>query len=169
MYKADPYYLKGYTDRKDHGEAFRSALKLVFNAAINVDADSIRKVSFALREKMKEELKKDPSKAKFTKEEAQAINKVRGKMIRELLYKKHKPLEDHFFDERLGMVVMNQESRIVLRVLRECVNKKEPILSIFDSFIAKDTTENRTWLSETIINCYTQEFGHRFTGFLTIK
>ena len=72
MYIADPYYLKGYTDRKDHGEAFRGALKLVFNAAINVDADSIRKVSFTLREKMKEELKKDPSKAKFTKEEAEA-------------------------------------------------------------------------------------------------
>ena len=169
MHKADPYYLKGYTNRSDYGEAFRSALKLVFNAAINVDADSIRKVSFALREKMKEELKKDPSKAKFTKEEAQAINKVRGKMIREFLYKKHKPLEDYFFDERLGMVAMNQESRIVLRVLKECVNKKNPVLSIFDSFIAKDTKENRLWLSETITNAYAQEFGYRFTGFLTIK
>ena len=169
MYIADPYYLKGYTDRKDHGEAFRGALKLVFNAAINVDADSIRKVSFALREKMKEELKKDPSKAKFTKEEAEAINKVRGKMIREFLYKKHKSLEGCFFDKGLGMTAMNQESRIVLRVLRECINKQEPILSIFDSFIAKDTKENRLWLSETITNCYAQEFGYRFTGFQTIK
>ena len=169
MYKADPYYLEGYTDKKDHGEAFRNALKLVFNAAINVDEDSIRKVSFALREKMKQELKKKPSEAKYTEEEVRAINKVRGKMIREFLYKKHKFLEGYFFDKGLGMTVMNQESRIVLRVLRECANKKEPVLSIFDSFIAKDTKENRLWLSETITNCYAQEFGHRFTGFQTIK
>jgi hypothetical protein len=166
MHKADPYYLEGYTDRKDHGEAFRNALKLVFNASINKDATGIHGVSLALKYKMKDEWL---PKEKITESAMEEINKVRPKMIRQFLYNKHKPLEDHFFDERLGMVVMNQESRIVLRVLRECVNKKEPVLSIFDSFIAKDTKENRLWLSETITNCYAQEFGYRFTGFQTVK
>jgi hypothetical protein len=166
MHKADPYYLEGYTDRKDHGEAFRNALKLVFNASINKDATGIHGVSLALKYKMKDEWL---PKEKITESAMEEINKVRPKMIRQFLYNKHKPLEDHFFDERLGMVVMNQESRIVLRVLRECVNKKEPVLSIFDSFIAKDTSENRVWLSETITNCYAQEFGYDFAGFQTVK
>ena len=166
MHKADPYYLEGYTDRKDHGEAFRNALKLVFNASINKDATGIHGVSLALKYKMKDEWL---PKEKITESAMEEINKVRPKMIRQFLYNKHKPLEDHFFDERLGMVVMNQESRIVLRVLRECVNKKEPVLSIFDSFIAKDTSENRVWLSETITNCYAQEFGFGFAGFQTVK
>ena len=166
MHKADPYYLEGYTDRKDHGEAFRNALKLVFNASINKDATGIHGVSLALKYKMKDEWL---PKEKITESAMEEINKVRPKMIRQFLYNKHKPLEGHFFDERLGMVVMNQESRIVLRVLRECVNKKEPVLSIFDSFIAKDTSENRVWLSETITNCYAQEFGYDFAGFQTVK
>lgn len=166
MHKADPYYLKGYTDRKDHGKAFRNALKLVFNAAINKDAKGILGVSLALKYKMQDEWL---PKGKITKESMKAINDVRPEMIREFLYKQHKPIKKYFFNESVGMSAMYKESKIALRVIQECLRRKEPVLTIYDSFIAKDTKKNRLWLTETLINAYAQEFEHRFTGFLTIK
>lgn len=155
MYKADPYYLEGYTDSQPFGSVFRKALKNVFNSAINVDVQtrSVRKVSGILEAKLTQWVKD----REITQAEANAINGVRASMIRKFLFERHAPISDYFFKPEIGLLAMNAESRVAMKVIEEFTNLNKPILTIYDSFVVK--REDKVLLGEAIVNNYYQIFG----------
>lgn len=139
--EADPYFLEGYTD-----EDYRSALKLVFNAAINVTNDGKHQgwLTNIIREK---------NISQRVNEEAPAL--------KEKLLAKHPQIP--FFNAEVGSTMMFLESEIVLAVIKEFSKLGKPVLTVHDSFIVK--REDKPLLQETIINAYYRVTG--FTPFLT--
>jgi len=156
LYTADPYYLEGYTDLPAPiGPSFRDALKLVFNAAINVEySKSIhRRLSMTLKVNLNKKLEVGD----ITLEAFNAINAVRMKLIKKFLYEKHHLLKDYYFDAEIGMLAMNAESRIALEIIRRFTRLRKPILSVYDGFIVK--REDKALLLDCMLNCYYQNFG----------
>jgi hypothetical protein len=130
--EADPYYIEGYT-----GEDYRSALKLVFNAAINVTNDGIHQgwLTNIIREK----------------NISQRVNEQAPALIKKLLAK-HPQIP--FFNAEVGSTMMFLESEIALAVIKEFTRLGKPVLTVHDSFIAKK--EDSNLLSEIIVNAYYQ-------------
>jgi hypothetical protein len=156
LHTADPYYLEGYTDRPAPlGPSFRDALKLVFNSAINVKySKSIhRRLSMTLKTNLNKKLEAGD----ITRDAFDAINAVRMKLIKKFLYEKHHLLKDYYFNAEIGMLAMNAESRIALEIIRKFTSLGKPILTIYDGFIVK--REDKTLLTESMVNCYYQIFG----------
>lgn len=139
--EADPYFLQGYSE-----EDYRNALKLVFNAAINVTNNGKHQgwLTKIIREK----------------NISQRVNEEAPALIKEFLAK-HPKIP--FFDKEFGMYMMFLESEIAIAVMKEFTRLRKPVLTVHDSFIAKKEDEHL--LHETIINAYYQVTG--YTPFLT--
>lgn len=151
----DPYSLEGYTDTEPYGKDFRNALKVVFNAAINVDNDtsSIRGTSITLRGKLSTWV----AEGKMRQAAADEINRVRVKLIKKFLYERHALIKDYLFDSSVGMKAMHAESLVGMKVIEKFIRLNKPVLTIFDSFIVKREDENL--LSEAVQNSYLEIFG----------
>jgi hypothetical protein len=130
--EVDPYYIEEYI-----GEDYRKALKLIFNAAINVTNNGIHKgwLTKIIRDK----------------NISQRVNRDAPELIKRLL-DKH-PLIP-FFDAEVGSIIMFLESEIALEVIKEFTRLGKPVLTVHDSFIAKKKDSNL--LSEIIVNAYYQ-------------
>lgn len=159
FYKTDPYYLEGYTDRPGYEKAFRSALKVVFNSAINTTNNG-ENLGWLTRIIRKEHLplllaRTPPG---ITSEVAAVISLEAPVFIKKFINEKHPLLKDYFFYAPNGLQAMNVESKVALKVIETFVNLNKPILTVFDSFIVK--AEDNNLLKETMVNCY-----WRTTGF----
>lgn len=158
FYKTDPYYLEGYTDRHGYEKAFRSALKVVFNSAINT-TNSGRHLGWlttVIRYKhLKTMLQRTPP--GITTEVAAVVSLEAPVFIKKFINEKHPLLRDYFFDEANGLQAMNMESKVVLKVIEVFTNLNKPILTVHDSFIVK--VEDDDLLKETIVNCYWRVMG----------
>ena len=159
----DPYSLEGYTDREPFGGDYRNILKIVFNSAINTTntGRNLGWITKLVREMLKKMLRADPP--EISPEAADEISQVIPDLINKFLFERHHLLKDYFFDASIGMLAMNVESRVAMKVIEEFVRLRKPVLTIFDSFIVKE--EDRLLLSETIVNAYWNTLG--FTPFLT--
>ena len=159
IYKKDPYYLEGYTDRPGYENAFRSAIKVVFNSAINTtnNGDNLGWLTKIIRyEHLPLMLNITPP--KITPEVAAVISLEAPVFIKKFINEKHPLLKDYFFYAPNGLQAMNVESKVALKVIETFVNLNKPILTVFDSFIVK--AEDNNLLKETMVNCY-----WRTTGF----
>ena len=159
FYKTDPYYLEGYTDRPGYEKAFRGALKVVFNSAINTtnDGENLGWLTRIIRQgHLPILLAKTPP--AITPEAAEVVSREAPVFIKKFINERHPLLRDYFFYASTGLQAMNMESRVALKVIETFVNLNKPILTIFDSFIVK--AEDDVFLKETIVNCY-----WRTTGF----
>lgn len=159
IYKTDPYYLEGYTDRAGYEKAFRSAIKVVFNSAINTtnNGDNLGWLTKIIRyEHLPLMLNMTPP--KITKEVAAVVHREAPVFIKKFIRERHHLLKDYFFYAPNGLQAMNLESKVALKVIETFVNLNKPILTVFDSFIVK--AEDDYLLKNTIVNCY-----WRTTGF----
>lgn len=158
FYKADPYYLEGYTDRVGYEQAFRGALKAVFNSAINT-TNTGKHLGWLTRiireEHLPPLLARTP--AGITAEAAAVISHEAPVFIKRFINERHPLLREHFFYAPNGLQAMNMESRVALKVIETFVNLNKPILTVFDSFIVKAEDDN--FLKETIVNCYWKTTG----------
>lgn len=162
LYKADPYYLPGYTDQPLYGKDFRKALKHIFLTAINIEnkACNVRSVSMGLKKKMEDEWLKDQT--RDHRPAVETINAVRAKLIKKFLFELHAPVSEYFFDPDIGLSAMKAESQVAMRIIDKFTGLGKPILTIYDSFVVK--REDSNLLAETMVNCYYQTTG--FTPFM---
>lgn len=158
VFKADPYYLEGYTDRETYGKDFRNILKVVFNSAINTTnaGKHLGWLTKLVRERVDALLAGNPP--KITPEAADIIKREAPTFIKKFIRERHHLLADYFFNADNGLQAMNYESEVVLKVIAEFVRLNKPILTIFDSFIVKQ--EDKTLLNETILTSYYHTFGY---------
>jgi len=157
-YKTDPYYLEGYTDRLGYEKAFRGALKVVFNSAINTN-NSGKHLGWLTRIVRDEYLplllaRTPPA---ITAEMAAVVSREAPVFIKKFIRERHPLLKDYLFYAPNGLQAMNMESKVVLKVIEEFVRVSKPILTVFDSFIVKAEDDN--FLKETIVNCYWKIMG----------
>lgn len=163
MYRADPYYLEGYTDRDVNGNDFRRVVKVVFNSAINTtnSGENLGWLTSIIRHKYLPQLlaRTPPG---ITLEAAEVISREAPVFIKKFINERHPILREYYFDEANGLQAMNLESKVVLKVIEVFTTLNKPILTIFDSFIVK--IEDGNFLKETIVNSYWNVTG--FTPYL---
>lgn len=121
----DPYSLPGYTDTAPYGKDFRNALKIAFNAAINIDSN-VRGASLIVRDKLAERV----AEGKMTQDAADEINRVRLPLIKQFLFERHALIKDDFFNSQVGAQAMYSESLVAMKVIEEFVRLDKPILDI---------------------------------------
>lgn len=164
-YKADPYYLEGYTDTEPFGKDYRNTLKIIFNSAINSEntGKNLGWLTTVARARLQERLNANPP--KLSREAVEIISPQLPKLINRFIREKHHLLKDHLFFKELGMEAMYAESLVAMGVIGEFVLHRKPVLTIYDSFIVKE--EDGNLLSEVIINAYFNVMG--FLPFITPK
>ena len=138
----DPYAIAISSETKDFD---RKLAKLCMLAAIN--ADNFYRAAYAIRSEV---TKDDAMKAEFDK------CKYSIKTIKDLinlLIKRNKEIKHFFFNSKWGYL-QHVDSEMSNIIIKEFVNRQEPILPLHDSFIVKDNNTNRELLTNTMHNAY---------------
>jgi hypothetical protein len=159
------------------GVKVRDVCKVILTSAINMNEKNYKRyISNIIYDKIYKILnKKDPGKYQYyyptdkktgkkSKKKIRCLNnKQIGidaneiRKIRTLLEEKHKPIFDKQREknEILGLLLLRQESDIVMKIFEEFILKRKiPVLQVYDSFIVEDTPENEVLLHETIIRAF---------------